>query len=340
MNHERIRWQRWIDVLASVGFSAVDAIGIVLYLLAVDVLLVRTVTGQTIIAALTLPLVVFVPGYALVSVLFPGAYRPDTRPERPFSGAAAGALTWLERLTLSFGVSITILPLFGLGHSISGFQFDKMTLLVVLNVFIVGCLAISVWRRLKLPVGEQLVGPLYASVSRMRARAANKSGIQLGVTVLALALAVLATSTLVGAVVTPTDGEQYTTLKLLTEDESGDLVADDYPREFEVGESRPVVVGIENHEQQRMTYTLVTQLQSTQLADGERIVEDTVELSRTSRTLSAGSSWETTQLIRPDRQDVDRVAILLYRGDPPANPSAESADRVVHFWITVTDDSG
>jgi uncharacterized membrane protein len=163
---------------------------------------------------------------------------------------------------------------------------------------------------------------------------------QLAVTVLALLLAVLATSTLVGAVVTPTDGEQYTTLKLLTEDESGDLVADNYPREFEVGETRPVVVGIENHEQQRMTYTLVTQLQSTRLADSERVVEDTVELSRTSRTLSAGSSWETPQLIRPDRQDVDRVAILLYRGDPPANPSAESADRVVHFWITVTDDSG
>ena len=59
---------------------------------------------------LAILLVLFVPGYVLVAALFPGGVLPE-KPE----------IDWIERIALSFGLSIAVVPLLGPGGNASGY---------------------------------------------------------------------------------------------------------------------------------------------------------------------------------------------------------------------------
>ena len=68
---------------------------------------------------LGLPLVLFLPGYSLIATLFP---RKDD-------------LDGIERIALSFGLSITITPLLGLALNYTPFGIRLSPVLIVLSVF-------------------------------------------------------------------------------------------------------------------------------------------------------------------------------------------------------------
>jgi uncharacterized membrane protein len=77
-----------------------------------------------------LPLVLFLPGYALIAILFP---RKDD-------------LDGIERIALSFGLSIAITPLLGLALNYTPFGIRLVPILTILLVFTVS-LAIGAWIR-------------------------------------------------------------------------------------------------------------------------------------------------------------------------------------------------
>jgi len=79
---------------------------------------------------LGLPLVLFLPGYALIATLFP---RKDD-------------LDVIERVALSFGLSIAITPLLGLGLNYTPFGIRLTPVLIVLSIFTIA-LAIGAWAR-------------------------------------------------------------------------------------------------------------------------------------------------------------------------------------------------
>jgi len=79
---------------------------------------------------LGLPLVLFLPGYSLIATLFP---RKDD-------------LDGIERIALSFGLSIAITPLLGLGLNYTPFGIRLTPILIVLSVFTIA-LAIGAWVR-------------------------------------------------------------------------------------------------------------------------------------------------------------------------------------------------
>ncbi|MCK4735168.1 MAG: DUF1616 domain-containing protein, partial [Methanophagales archaeon] len=68
---------------------------------------------------LGLPLVLFLPGYSLIATLFP---RKDD-------------LDAIERVALSFGLSIAITPLLGLALNYTPFGIRLLPILIVLSVF-------------------------------------------------------------------------------------------------------------------------------------------------------------------------------------------------------------
>ena len=82
-----------------------------------------------------LPLVLFVPGYVLIAALFP---RNDD-------------LDWLERVALSFGLSIAVVPLIGLvlNYTPWGIRLDPV--LVSLSAFVLVMAVAATVRRLTLP---------------------------------------------------------------------------------------------------------------------------------------------------------------------------------------------
>jgi len=79
---------------------------------------------------LGLPLVLFLPGYALIAALF---IRKDN-------------LDGIERVALSFGLSIAITPLLGLGLNYTPFGIRLTPILIVLSVFTIS-LAIGAYVR-------------------------------------------------------------------------------------------------------------------------------------------------------------------------------------------------
>jgi uncharacterized membrane protein len=151
-----------------------------------------------------------------------------------------------------------------------------------------------------------------------------------------LAVALVATSSLAVALVAPPDGESFTTVTLLTENESGALVMDGYPET--PASSASLVVAVENNEDRRVDYTLVTQLQSVRDANGsEPSVLERRELARGTRTLDAGETWFAERSVGPPPEpagDRFRFVALVYRGTPPDDPTVANAYRYVDLSLS------
>jgi uncharacterized membrane protein len=95
------------------------ALVIFLTLLCIPFVLISPFNETPVRIILGLPLVLFLPGYSLIAILFP---RKDD-------------LDGIERIALSFGLSIAISPLLGLGLNYTPFGIRLTPILIVLSVF-------------------------------------------------------------------------------------------------------------------------------------------------------------------------------------------------------------
>jgi uncharacterized membrane protein len=82
----------------------------------------------------------------------------------------------------------------------------------------------------------------------------------------------------------------------------------------------------------------VVQLQEATVENNETVILDRQEIDRfSSPAVADNETWQRTHEIRPTRTgDRLRVQYLLYRGPPPAEPTAETAYRDLDLWIDVT----
>ena len=90
---------------------------------------------------LGLPLVLFLPGYSLIATLFPR--KAD--------------LDGIERVALSFGLSIAISPLLGFALNYTPFGIRLLPVLTVLSIFTVSLAICAYVRRSKLPEDDRFV---------------------------------------------------------------------------------------------------------------------------------------------------------------------------------------
>lgn len=297
-------------------------------------------------AVCSVAFVLFVPGYAFTAVMFPGrAENPGTdSPESSSSGNRAGTertgITGLERFVLSLGASIIVVPLVALVLNFSPWGINLLPLLICLSALTVAMTAAAAIRRQALPAEERFHVPIrkrLSSVGVARFRPDSRTDAILG-GLLVLAL-VLAVSSAAYTVATPAQDESYSEFYLLTESEDGELVADGYPENFTTSESASLVVGVRNHEHRPQRYTVVVELQRTTLSDDEMRVNEAETLGRyqTGR-LSDTETWQRTHQVTPTLTgDRLRLTYLLYRGDPPADPTVENAYRELYLWVNVTE---
>lgn len=137
--------------------------------------------------------------------------------------------------------------------------------------------------------------------------------------------------------------DSYTEFSVLTRDESGDLVSDDYPRNATRGEPVPLVLSIANHERSESTYTVVVRLQRVRTAENGSVGEvvESATLTRERVSVGRGESvtvpYELTPTIAGEHV---RAQFLLYRGDPPADPRPGNAYRSLHLWLSVSPGDG
>ena len=313
-----------------------DMIAVVAYALVAAVLLFQPgVYGTPLAVALGLPLLLFAPGYALVSLLFPGA-TPDDVAERSVARVRERGLGGGERAALGVGVSLALVPPLGVALTVV-WTIDPTPVLASVSALTVAFAVGAAVRRLRRPADRRFAVPLRSWLADTRgAVGAGPADAALNV---GLAAAVVIAFAAVGfSVAVPGPGQQYTDVSLLTQNETGELVAEDYPSEFTTGESKPIVLSLQNREGERTSYTVVVELQRVrQASDGSANVVQDRELARFTPSVDAGSTWRTRHDATPTMTGDDmRLTYLLYRGEPPESPTTSNAYEHVHVWVNVT----
>ncbi|MCW3133209.1 MAG: DUF1616 domain-containing protein [Methanophagales archaeon] len=110
-----------------------DLIFIVAFVItSVVIITIPPLNGTPLRAVVGFPLVLFLPGYSLVSALFPGKDELDL----------------LERIALSIGLSICIVVFIGLGLNYTPWGIRLGPVLLVLSVFTLIGTAVSALRRM------------------------------------------------------------------------------------------------------------------------------------------------------------------------------------------------
>jgi len=288
-----------------------------------------------------LPFVLFVPGYAFIAALFPEATERSpkaTDAETDSALRSQAGIDGIERVALSFGTSIAIVPLLGLVLNFTPWGIRLVPVLLTVSGFTLLATGIAAVRRWDLPTENRFRVPYRDWLGTARAELFEPDSRTDSVLNALLVVSVLlAAGSVTYAVAIPQQGESFTEFYVLTQNETGDLIADDYPTEFTVGESKPLHLGIGNHEHQEMDYTVVVELQEVRIINNTTQVQTERELDRFRTTVAANQTWVAQRNVTPTMEgDRLRLAFLLYRDGPPQAPTVENAYRELHLWVNVT----
>ncbi|MCU4719599.1 DUF1616 domain-containing protein [Halapricum hydrolyticum] len=289
-------------------------------------------------AVVGLVVVLFVPGYLLLAVLFPrrqstvdGNDPIESATPTVHRLAHGGRPSWSERLVLSFGLSVAIVPILGLLVTPFTGSLSSQSVFLGLNAFVFAGTVAAVTRRGVVPADERLQLPSWA-VRDSLGTIFDRDGNRLLSVVLVLAVVVALAS--IGLAVTfPASGETYTSTTLLTENDEGELVASGYPSTLDAGASEQLTLRVENYEGVETTYTAVVSLQR---VDASGDVSETERVLQEQETVLPGQTWTEPHAITPTMTGENlRLQYHVYRGEPPQNVDEDTAYRTLSLWITV-----
>jgi uncharacterized membrane protein len=255
---------------------------------------------------LSLPMVLFLPGYTLVAALFP----------------RKNDLDGIERLALSFGLSIVVVPLcLGLNYTPWGIGLNPI--LITLDIFILIMCAVTVKRRSVLPEREVFSVPFMAFYQSLHNEIFlnHRSTINKVLAVIMVISIVVSIIMLVYVIVTLKQGEKFTEFYLL----GAGGMADDYPTKIISGESGTVIVGVVNHEYQVVNYSMEVFLDN-----------ESLELPDYWKRITLGHSQTMEQnftfLVYEEKEDM-KLEFLLYKENNYTQPY-----RYLRLWVSVEEE--
>lgn len=242
---------------------------------------------------LGLPFVLFFPGYALIAALYP---RRDD-------------LDGIERLALSLGLSLAVVPLMGLALNYMPWGIRLTPILVGLTLFTVTCCAVAARNRGRLPAAERFpadVRPVLASLRRM-------PWVTVGVSAVAITV-LLALGFRIGLLGRSRVGEAFTEFYVLGPGGK----AEGYPRRVFAGDAAEVILGIANREGRPASYRV-------EIRAGEALLNRLGPIA-----LKPEEQWEERVRFAPRRPgDRVKVEFLLYIDGAP------EPYRQLHLWLQV-----
>ncbi len=248
-----------------------------------------------------LVMVLFLPGYALIAALFP---RNDD-------------LDGIERAALSFGLSIAVVPLIGLGLNYTPWGIRLTPVVVSLSIFTIALLATALVRRAMLLEEERFKVPFRQSLNSLKEEMTTDqtSRVDKILTVVLVIAIISSIAALVYVIVTPKEGEKFTEFYIL----GPGGMAYDYPTEVVAGEKSMVIVGIGNHEYQLVNYTINIEFNNATILEIEA-------------TLDHNETWERPiSYVLDDLGEGQKLQFLLYREE-----NFTAAYRDLHLWVDVS----
>lgn len=158
-----------------------------------------------------------------------------------------------------------------------------------------------------------------------------------GLNAVVVAAVLLAVAGVGYTVASPENTQQYTEFYLLAENESGELVAQDYPESIEADQPTAFHVGVGNNLGERTEYSVVVKLQRMYFENETPEVLEEEVVGSANVTVPADEREVRSVNVTPGLRGSEmRLRFLLYRGDPPAQPSVGNAYHETHLWLNVT----
>ncbi|UWG47978.1 Membrane associated protein with extracellular Ig-like domain, a component of a putative secretion system [Halanaeroarchaeum sp. HSR-CO] len=300
-----------------------DLVGVVLWTVIASFGFVALGDPSWVMAAVGLPLLVFLPGYALMAAIFPAAPSQEVVGER-FDG---GRTSWVGRLAMAIAASPVIVAAVGYLLSLTVGIGRVPAVVGIGTVTVLGVLVAGVRRNRLAPNGR--AAPLDGALPVVE-NLFGTSGLQKVTTAVALIAFVVAVA-YVG--VTPADGDAYSEVALLSENETGDLVATGYTSTYVAGQEEPHHIAVWNHEGNETTYGVVTVVQS---VDSNGSVTAQQRLDETTVTVEDGKRAVVERSIAPTMTGSElRLHTAVYKGGLPDEPRPAEAPYSVHRWIVV-----
>lgn len=257
------------------------------------------------ISVLRIPLgllmVLFVPGYTLIAALFPKMKDLDG----------------IERVALSFGLSIAVVPLIGLGLNYTPWGIRLTPVVVSLAIFTLAMAGAAYLRRKSLPEEERFATNFRAATNSLKAEilADEKSRLDKALTIILVITIMLSIAALVYVIVTPKQGEKFTEFYILGPGGK----AYDYPTSVLAGNESTVIVGVVNHEYALVNYSLQLGLNNSTILKRELALEH-------------NQTWERPVSYALNKTgDGQKLQFLLYK---EGNFTAPYRD--LHLWVNVS----
>ncbi len=269
---------------------------------------------------LGLVMVLFVPGYTLIAALFPK--KED--------------LEGIERMALSFGLSIAVVPLIGLGLNYTPWGIRLTPVVISLALFTIAMAMAAYVRRMNLPVEERFTIHFRETVNIWKTEilADDKSRLDKALTVILIITIFLSIAALVYVIVTPKQGEKFTEFYILGPGGK----AYDYPTGVQAGNRSTVIVGVVNHEYALVNYTMSISLNNTP-ANNSLFKENSwsdfpliYPIMSMNLTLVHNETWEKpVTYVLNHTGDNQKLEFLLYKEGNFTSPY-----RDLHLWVNVS----
>jgi len=280
-----------------IKFTIKNEFPVIVALSLILILVITVINWQPLRVALGLPFVLFFPGYTLIAALFPGASDLDG----------------IERVALSFGLSIAVVPLIGLALNYTSWGIRLYPILVSLTAFILAMSGIGWYRRNKLPEGKR-----FKIRVEFDFKWSEQSRLDKVLTVLLLGAILFAAGTLYYVITTPKVGEKFTEFYIL----GPGGMAEGYPRELKVGEYGQVILGVVNHEYRRINYRAEIRM-------GGYLKHALYPI-----TLDHEEKWEKPVYFKAELPHENlKVEFWLFREGEDREPY-----RKLHLWVDVVQD--
>jgi uncharacterized membrane protein len=281
-------------------------------------------SGTVLRVLFTIPLILFIPGYGLISLLFPS--KEDISP--------------LERIFLAFGMSFVLAALIGLMLNYTPWGIQLGTLSAVLTTVSWFALIFAYYRRALLDPGARFAVSFRRLVHCYHAVITPVSGPEQSrflsrVLTLSIILAI-GTTMLVMAV--PKDGEKFSEFYILGK--NGEAVQ--YPQKVTIQEPEQVIIGIGNHEYRDVRYVIEVYAinQNTDAISNITRINSMELLDRFSLSLKPDQELERSYTYTVNEGGFNRIELLLFKDEPPSDDirgmeRIAASYRDLHIWVDV-----
>lgn len=274
----------------------IDLFIIIIWSIVALVIVLLPILEHSIIRTIfTIPMILFIPGYLLTASAFP---RKD-------------GLNSVERIAISFGLSVVIAPILGLmlnftvGITLTSIIFLLYTYIVILSL-------IAIFFRYKLPK-ENRFSIRFHEIYRYIEENRSKNRVDLILKGILVSTVLLAIGLTYFLITMPKTGEVFTEFYILDNYDK-----DGYQTELKINSPKIFKIGVANHEFNTVNYTV-------------QVVLDKNVLSSDGLILQHGDSWEKNVTILPYKMGNMKLDLLLFKENKLTKPY-----RRLHLWLNFT----